>query len=132
MVYGGVHRFIGIVLLYQVLVNYWMAALIDPGYIKKGPDRTDYDPDPEDGRGFRHLSREEAEAWVAAQLSGSGHGAHLNIAQANSKCPRCELSHRSPRAHHCKMCRRCVDRYEEKKRVRTLQVRTLFALLTVN
>jgi len=92
--WGAFHRCVGILLTWQVTGHYFAAALTDPGFIAVGDKKMDSggDCDVEAGGGDDSRSNGAADD------------------KESSSCYKCGIAERPARAHHCRICRRCVAR----------------------
>jgi len=109
------HEATAALLLWQVVGNYWACAFMDPGFLRRSGGIGL-------GEGASCKSREAPvaeRAFQGAALVGVAHADEAGDLEAgtvptdpSSRCATCPIAVRPARAHHCKVCGRCVARMD--------------------
>jgi hypothetical protein len=107
------HWCAGQIFAWQLLGNYWLCALSDPGFIPPNLESSgnhDHDPTRSGSSNSSSSSSSSggyADGQMLSSLSSNHPPHHSTTEEGASVCKRCD-SLKPPRAHHCRICGRCV------------------------
>lgn len=106
--WGAIHLLVYNTLLFLAVLSHLRAMLTDPGIVPVMPESTASNKTKH--RKETELTIDEDEDYCTDSGDEAFHRSHF-VGNDWTICSRCE-SYRPPRAHHCRVCRRCIRKMD--------------------